>query len=390
MPYSLSEISKRISTPSYVFDFDEFEERCIEIKKIVGNNIGLCYSMKANPFFVERIPQSIDKIEVCSPGEFCICKFYGVEPCDIFYSGLNKNEEDIDEAINYGVHEFTVESKKHLFIINEKALKYNSVVDVFIRISANTQFGIDFSEVKEIIRNRENYLGIRIAGIHYFTGTQKQKAQDIVSELEYLSDVVDTIHNECEYDIEKIEYGTGLYVEYFKNVDDKFEGLKYIGSYLNDFAKKVKLTIEMGRYFSAHAGKYFTRIDDVKTSQGANYVIVNGGINQIVYDGQMRGMKTPSVIHLSDKEDKWAEDSESEYTICGSLCTTNDIIVRSYRLSEPRIGDTLVFNNVGAYSSMEGMSIFLSREIPQIWGVIDNESVLLRDFIDSSEINRRQ
>ena len=50
----------------------------------------------------------------------------------------------------------------------------------------------------------------------------------------------------------------------------------------------------------------------------------------------------------------------------GSLCTTNDILARNAMFDTLTIGDTLVFCRTGAYSAMEGMAIFLSREMPVI------------------------
>ena len=43
------------STPYYVFDTDEFAKRAAMIKAALGN-IHLCFSIKANPFLLHRIP----------------------------------------------------------------------------------------------------------------------------------------------------------------------------------------------------------------------------------------------------------------------------------------------------------------------------------------------
>lgn len=54
------------------------------------------------------------------------------------------------------------------------------------------------------------------------------------------------------------------------------------------------------------------------------------------------------------------------WTIAGSLCTMNDILVRNLELEEPR-GDYLMFENAGAYSVTEGMAVFLSHELPTVY-----------------------
>ena len=75
-------------------------------------------------------------------------------------------------------------------------------------------------------------------------------------------------------------------------------------------------------------------------------------------------MKLPYVQHIS--LGKKISQNAKEWTICGSLCTTADVIVRQLPLVGAQIGDVLVFERTGAYSMMEGMNLFLSRDLPQV------------------------
>lgn len=386
---SFQDLVEVVKTPSYIFDFEQFNQRCKQIREIIGNDIRLCYSMKANPFLIDNLPTCIDKIEVCSPGELFICEHYNIFPANIFYSGVNKNHNDVKEAFNYGVREFTVESYKHLNLINALGKEKNRIVNVYLRISAETQFGMDIQDVKEIIEHRDTYPFLNICGIHYFSGTQKKKPNIIIKELAFLKKIVLDIEEAYNFNIGEIEYGTGLYVEYFDDVQNEFADLILIKESLYELSKLVKVTIEMGRFFAASCGYYLTKIDDVKKNDGVNYLIVNGGMNQLIYDGQLRAMRKPRITHIKKMQIQSEKCIEDEYTICGSLCTTNDVIVREQKLFAPEIGDILVFHNVGAYSCMEGMNIFLSREMPQIWGIMNSNVVLLRDFIYTHQFNQK-
>ena len=55
------------------------------------------------------------------------------------------------------------------------------------------------------------------------------------------------------------------------------------------------VTLELGRYFAACAGSYATRIVDIKTNLGRRYCIVDGGIHQVNYYGQLLATKRPPV-----------------------------------------------------------------------------------------------
>lgn len=65
---------------------------------------------------------------------------------------------------------------------------------------------------------------------------------------------------------------------------------------------------------------------------------------------------------------KLADAGETEkWTICGSLCTVGDVIVKNLPVVKPEIGDMILFYNIGAYSVTEGIYLFLSRRCQRLW-----------------------
>ena len=80
-----------------------------------------------------------------------------------------------------------------------------------------------------------------------------------------------------------------------------------------------------------------------------------------------------------ENTDKWA--------LCGSLCTTNDVLVREYEMHEPKLYDILVFCNLGAYSITEGIALFLSRDMPKVFVCNNGKITLLRDMLETWEMN---
>ena len=76
----------------------------------------------------------------------------------------------------------------------------------------------------------------------------------------------------------------------------------------------------------------------------------------------MMAMKKPPIIHWDEEKD----GEIKEWTICGSLCTMNDVLVKMYPFKNLQLKDKLIFKKVGAYSMTEGISLFLSRELPQV------------------------
>lgn len=366
---NLKKFNSQIGTPSYVFDLDIFEKRVNLVKKYFGDKTGICFSIKANPFLLGRLPETFDKIEVCSPGELTICEKTGVDMSKIIFSGVNKTKADVERAADDKVGTFTAESMLHVELVNSAALSRNTVYPVLLRVTdvkGGSQFGMQDCDVIEIIKNRDSYKGIKIVGIHYFTGTQKRKAKPIIRELDFVADFIAKVKDELDFTIERVEYGTGLAIDYFADDADEQEEarLSEISPKIREIAEIADLTVEMGRFFAAPCGYYFTKVMDVKTNYDINYAIVDGGMNQLKYDGQLQGMQIPKIIHLKANESN--QDEAKPWTLCGSLCTTADILARNVSFNGLEIGDTLVFCRTGAYSVMEGMAVFLSREMPVV------------------------
>ena len=365
---TLRSIREQLGTPSYVYDLDAFCKRADMVRSYFGENVGMCFSIKANAFLLGRLPDTFDKIEVCSPGELTICEKTGVDVSKIIFSGVNKTYEDVERAADDNVGTFTAESMLHLQLINDAAVRRGKVFPLLLRVTdikGGTQFGMEEKDVLSIIRDRASYPGVKIVGIHYFTGTQKKRAKGIIKELDYLEELVHRVKDEMDFTIERLEYGTGLAVDYFDENADALEEarLAEIAPRLRELGEVAELTVEMGRFFAASCGYYFTKVIDAKSAYGVNYAIVDGGLNQLKYDGQLQGMQIPVILHQHDH----AVSGEKEpWTLCGSLCTTNDILARNAMFDTLTIGDTLVFCRTGAYSAMEGMAIFLSREMPVI------------------------
>lgn len=386
---SLKSALEQIGTPSYIYDEDVFADRVKLVKEHFGERTGLCFSIKANPFLLKSLPEDFAHIEVCSPGELTICEKTGVDMKKIIFSGVNKTAEDVKRAVDDGVGVFTAESLLHVELINNAAKSAGKRVPLLIRLTGGSQFGMDESDFLSVVNSRDSLEGIEIVGIHYFTGTQKKKAKIIAKELDYLDSFIERVYTETGFKLDRVEYGTGLAVDYFTDEADELEKarLAETGEVIRAFAEKHNLTVEMGRFFAAPCGYYFTRVMDTKTNCDINYAIVDGGMNQLKYDGQLQGMQIPVLKHFKNSEKENKVEAEA-WTLCGSLCTTADILARNAMFSDLEIGDTLVFCRTGAYSVMEGMAVFLSREMPKIAMYSQEKGLrVIRDLIYTDVFN---
>lgn len=376
-----------VSTPFYVFDINVLRDRIDYLNSMMPENVHLCYAMKANPFVVKEIDEIIEKYEICSYGEWNIAKKMGVCDSKMVISGVYKDEISMEDILNnYKNGEvFTIESLNQIELLNKLTKEKKKVINIILRLTSGNQFGMCEEEIIEILENRAKYEYLNIMGIQYFSGTQKKLSKRIIKELEYVDEFVLNLKNNLGFVVEELEFGPGFPVVYFETEQDFDEQ-----TYLMEIADKIKnmkyqghITMELGRSIVASCGSYYTKVVDKKTNKEGNFAVLDGGMNHLVYYGQMMAMKKPMLDILPKREDKILEN----WNLVGSLCTINDLIVKQLPVSNLEIGDIFVFKNTGAYSMTEGISLFLSRDLPKVVFVQGGEMKIVRENINTYKFN---
>lgn len=386
----------RYGTPLYIFNIDEMRKSVQEFRSVFEDRAGLCFAMKANPFLVGQMEAVVDRIEVCSMGEFQNCKAHHIPPEKILVSGVLKRKKDIYQILDYyhGKCTYTVESLNQFQCFVDWCDVNNEVLHVYLRLTSGNQFGMDKEIIQNIIETRSMCPFLKIQGIHYFTGTQKKKVKKVRKELEYLDRFCKELEEEMGFQIEELEYGPGISVAYFEGQKDTMESdISALAEAVSEMQWKGSIILEMGRALAASCGYYLTGVWDIKQNDGKNYCIVDGGIHQMNYDGQIRGMYQPlfrvSPEHVGGKSKEW--------TVCGALCTTNDVLMQTANIKDLRIGNVLIFERAGAYSMTEGMALFLSHALPKVmfyskemgWKLIREERATYEDNMEKEIKNGR-
>ena len=382
----IENVIKDFQTPIYLFDIDVLKERIKYLRDHLSKRINLCYAIKANTFIVKEINDDVDKFEVCSPGEYFVCEKSKITPEKIVISGVYKTPDVIEHMMTTSkeIGRYTVESLEQLKLLNELSKKHNLKINVLLRLTSGNQFGINEEDIEEIISNKEKYENLNFVGIQYFSGTQKRTNKRLQKEISYLDEFLAKLKETYNYEPEELEFGTGFPVFYFEG--DEFDEEEFLHQFsvdIDNMNYKGKIIIELGRSIAASCGSYLTKVVDEKTNKGQNYAILDGGIHHLVYYGQTMAMKFPKhevyPYRGTENEDNW--------NLMGSLCTINDIIVKQLPVSNLQIGDIFIFKNTGAYCMTEGISLFLSRELPQVALIKNGKLELVRDSFETYKLN---
>ncbi len=370
----MEDMTKLQDTAYYVFDWRILRRRVAYLQGLLGSNVNLAYAIKANPFLVDGVRDLVARLEICSPGESYICDGLGIDPKMTVISGVNKTPAFIEELVSSTDGRiYTVESLHQFELLEFLSRKYEKRLTVLLRLTNDSQFGINEEDIEQIIAARDTFGNLHIQGIQFFSGTQKTSLKKLKREISHLDGFLGQLEEKYGWHSPELEYGTGFPVAYFG--EDLEEEALILGfrQLLEDMTWQGEITLELGRSIAASCGRFFTHVVDKKRNHGQNYLIVDGGMHQMVYYGQYMGMKIPQYA-LCGREGEAPTDT---WNVFGSLCSMNDILVKALPLPEPEIGDTLRFDNTGAYCVTEGIALFLSRDLPAVY-IIDSEGKLFQ------------
>ena len=385
-------LTKKCQTPFYFFDESILSKRIEHLRQIMPNGVRICYAMKANPFVIGAAGQSADLIEVCSPGELEICRASGVPANKLVISGVFKERGCMLDALSLepDVHRFTIESCAQFDLLESLARERGERIPVLIRLTSGNQFGIDKETIQKImhLNSMDNLLDIK--GIQFFSGTQKTSAKRVRRELSMLDSLLASIARDTGAAEMELEYGPGIPVDYCEGdaetvhlADTEF--VQSLAEALDDMEFSGTKILEIGRGIAASCGAYVTQVVDVKCNCGVNYAIVDGGKHQLVHYGPALALRSPAfeiIPHGNDAE-------RGIWNICGALCSTSDVFVKQAEIPDLKIGEFVVFPNAGAYCMTEGISMFLSRDLPRIYlgQGMNSPPLLVRDRFETARLN---
>ena len=425
-------------TPVYAFDIPVLKKRTAYLRSALPEHVRLCYAVKANPFLVKELQDCVDCFEICSPGELTVCERVHI-PREMFVlSGVYKDEPSMRCAFERGLCEgiLTVESVRQFELLSALAEEYRHPVRLLLRLTSGNQFGLSEEELMDLLRKlrsdgqmpcatgsaaavsadtdaasadidaasadtdaasadidaastdtdagstddnaeRTGRNLLSLAGIQFFSGTQKTSLKKHRRELRMLDDLLDQIREELGMEIPEIEYGPGFPAAYF--IGETFDEDAYLEEFsglLGSMRNRIPLVLELGRSIAASCGSLLTKVVDVKCNHSEYYAILDSGIHHLAYYGQFMAMKHPFCEVWPPRESS-AEDPE--WNLCGALCTVNDLVVKKLPVRDLKVGDVFVFHNTGAYSMTEGISLFLSRDLPAVICIRESgEEELLR------------
>ena len=376
----------KLDTPCYVFDAAKVESDYSDLKRALGTP--LLVSLKANPntdLFVRCANTFVDGIELASQGELNVVvgrspvpKFINTPALDqtLMKAGIASRATLILDGSSQVEMLASVSAKAKplpvMLRLNAAALVGNAA-----QPGGGDHFGMDVPDaMKAIIRLRA--IGVSVRGLHVFAGSHSFKVWSPLI-LTAIERVLPTIEAAAGAPLELVNVGGG-FPEDWRAQPGSFADYRRS---LSGLSSRVKVYHESGRGVFNGCGHFVTKVIAVKSVNGAQVVVCDGGIAQCFMLAQtervIKRLRRPIVVPIRNGAAAPPGSRgvavpvtlaptpvSGPVRVVGNSCSRADVVGELDAAVSVRPGDRLIFADCGAYSTYSPTG-FLNLKAPTLY-----------------------
>lgn len=352
------ELANEYKTPLYVYDFDYMSAQYEALKEAFkGRKSILAYAVKSNSNLsvVKHFAGLGSGADCVSIGEVRRALLAGIAPYKIIFSGVGKSDDEIREAIESDILYINVESEAELLRVELIAKELGTLSRISIRVNPNidpkthpyistglhdNKFGVDIQSAKRMYILAKNSEHLDPVGIHFHIGSQLTELDPIREAAEIVADMVRSLEA-IDIELKFFDIGGGLGVVY--NDETTISPYDYAQAILGTL-KGLDLTVicEPGRFLTANAGYFLTKVLYEKQNGEKKFVVVDGAMNDLL---------RPSLYNAYHKIEALTskESQPRAVDVVGPVCESGDFLAKNIMLPELEHNDLLVVHSAGAY-----------------------------------------
>ena len=352
-------LAAQYGTPLYVYSRATLERHWHAFNDALGDHPHLiCYAVKANSNIgvLSVLAKLGSGFDIVSGGELARVIEAGGDMSKVVFSGVGKTPEEIEFALQQGIHCFNVESEPELERINAVAGKLGKKAPISLRINPDVdakthpyistglkanKFGIARERAVEVYSLAASLEHLNVVGMDCHIGSQLTETGPFVDALDRLLELVDELSAKG-IEISHLDVGGGLGVTY------KDETPPHPKEYAKAIAAKMvgrehlTLIMEPGRAIAANAGIMLTKVEFVKEGEEKSFAIVDAAMNDLIRPSLYSAWM--SIIPVDENP----AHKPHVYDVVGPICETGDFTGKDRELAIAP-GDLLAVRSAGAY-----------------------------------------
>jgi diaminopimelate decarboxylase len=373
---ALDDIARHAGTPCYVYSSQSLLENFRAYDEALGDLPHMiCYAVKANGSLgiLSLLAKAGAGFDIVSGGELYRVLKAGGDPARVVFSGVGKRSDEIDFALENGIHSFNCESEPELALINALAARRAMRVSFSLRVNPDVnaethpyistglrqhKFGIDIREAEAIYDRVRELSNLEAGGVSCHIGSQLLNASPIFEATEKVLDLVGRLRA-AGHAIKRVDLGGGLGVAYQST--DRPPSIRTFVDCIRQRLEGIGLTVmlEPGRSIVGPAGVLLTRVLYRKRNVDKEFVIVDAAMNDLIRPALYRSHHDILPLRMTDRPELLAD-------VVGPVCETGDFLARDRKLPNVAPGDFLALATAGAYGFVQASNYNARRRPAEV------------------------
>jgi diaminopimelate decarboxylase len=372
-------IAAGVGTPFYCYASATIEHHYRVFKEAFAPDDALiAYAVKANSNLavIATLARLGAGADVVSGGELARALAAGVPAERIVFSGVGKQQSEMQAALAAGIHQFNVESEPELDLLSQVASAMGKTAPIAFRINpdvdakthakistgmADNKFGVPWARAMDIYARAAKLPGIRIVGLDIHIGSQITDLAPVRAAFSKARELAVALRA-AGHAIERIDLGGGLGIPYF----DTASPPPPPGDYAQ-LAREIiaplgaRMIVEPGRMIVGNAGVLVARVIYVKQGESRTFLIIDAAMNDLIrpalygaYHAIVPVRAPPPGAPLQ------------RYDVVGPVCESTDTFTRERELSALAAGELVAILSAGAYGAVLASSYNTRPLVPEV------------------------
>lgn len=366
-------LAEREGTPLYVYSaaaiLDGYRTYSSGLSGVPNR---VCYAVKANGNLgiLRLLAEAGAGFDIVSGGELFRVIQAGGDPASVVFSGVGKTREEVEYALETGIHSFNCESEAELALISSLAARLGKRASIALRVNPDVdaathpyistglrehKFGIDIAEVEQVYERARALPGLALEGVSCHIGSQLLDPAPLVESASKMLALAGRLRARG-FPIRYFDLGGGLGVPY-KPADPRPDAAAFLSSIRQLIAgKDLFLMFEPGRSIVAEAGALLSRVLYRKRSGTKEFVVVDAAMTELIRPA-LYGAHHEIIPLRENRLPRITAD------VVGPVCETGDFLARNREMANVLPGDFVAVLTAGAYG-MVAASNYNARPRP--------------------------
>ncbi len=347
-PAEIQRLVREFGSPLLIVDCERVRAQLRKLRRALPR-VDLHYALKPLPHaaVVRTVVEAGGFLDLATTGEVQLAQRLGVDPARCIHTHPIKRDEDIRNALHFGVRTFVADNPDEV----RKFERLRGAAELLLRVSFRSpgavcdlsrKFGCDPEDALALARLAAQ-LGVDVRGLSFHVGSQAADSGKHVEAIEACARLMAAARRERLGTLDTLDIGGGFPIDYMQPAADIARFCAPIRAALARLPRRIRVIAEPGRYIAGPSAVGVASVMGRAQREGHWWYYLDDGLYGS-YSGQLYDHARYPVEPLRDGGERLPA------VLAGPTCDSIDVIAENLMLPKLEPGDLIIGRSMGAYT----------------------------------------